>query len=548
VERQALTQPVLAPFSAAFLGADPRSDLLLRADFRDRAARIEQAKRSSRRRIADGLLDILREQDRALPASPARRRNLESLAQPETVAVVTGQQMGLFLGPLYTFYKAASAVAVARAIEAESGVRSVPVFWLQTEDHDFPEINHCYVATNEGGWHRLGLKDDGQGDEAARVSVEHRLLGEEISAQLDQLEQDLGPLSGAPEFLSILRDHYRPGRTMSAAFAGVLATLFADEGLILLDPRHAGVARLAAPIYRKCITSCEAIAQGLLERGRALSEAGFEVQVHVRPSSPLVFFHDRDAQGPRFRLERSASEWLLSGSDRSISNDELLRLVEAEPLRFSSSALLRPIIQDTVLPTVAYVGGPGEINYFAQLPPVYSLFGLPLPLIVPRARFRCLDPRTLSLLQKMRLQPADVERPQEEVVKQVVARTSRDYPSPEVVTERIMGQLSRQLDDFEALARTADANLLKAVTRTKGTIDRAVSRLVDRYRRSLFERDRIAADRLDRLQDFLFPEGMPQERFYSLAYFASRCGPRAFKELVLANLVPFATEVQDLRL
>jgi len=148
----------------------------------------------------------------------------------------------------------------------------------------------------------------------------------------------------------------------------------------------------------------------------------------------------------------------------------------------------------------------------------------------------------------MQLQPADVERPREDVVKQVVARTSRDYPSPEVVTERIMGDFSRQLDDFEALARTADPNLLKAVTKTKGTIDRAVTRLVGRYRRSLFERDRIAADRLDRLQDFLFPEGMPQERFYSLATFASRCGPRAFKELVLANLVPFATEVQDLRL
>jgi len=177
------------------------------------------------------MLDVLREQQSALPASAARQASLDALAKGGVAVVATGQQVGLFLGPLYTFYKAASAVAVARALAAESGVGCVPLFWLQTEDHDFAEIRTCAVAGPDGKPVRLELAQDREAD--SRVSVAQRCLGPEIDAVLDQLGSLLDGQPGAEEVLAILRAQYRPGRSLAAAFAGVLATLFADEGLIL---------------------------------------------------------------------------------------------------------------------------------------------------------------------------------------------------------------------------------------------------------------------------------------------------------------------------
>src|SRR5439155_1167303 len=215
-------------------------------------------------------------------------------------AVVTGQQVGLFLGPLYTIYKAATAVVVARVLAAETGSPVVPVFWLQTEDHDLVEIASCSVP-GVGACETIAAPIAAEN----RISIAHHRLPAEIAGCLDQLEDALGDGSLAQAHLERLRRHYRPGVPWSAAFAGVLAALLA-----------------------------------------ALRD---------------------------------------------------------EPRRFSTSALLRPIVQDTLLPTVAYVGGPSEVAYFAQLGPLYRAFDRTPPLVVPRARFRITDGRTRRLLDRLGL-------------------------------------------------------------------------------------------------------------------------------------------------
>jgi len=533
------------PFFSSYVAGEARARSFFAARFQNPSQRVEQVRVAARRRAPDALIEVLRQQDEMLPPSARRQKNLEALSRPGTVAVLTGQQAGLFLGPLYSFYKAASAIAVARALEVESGVPCVPVFWLQTEDHDFAEINHCHVGGGGAEPLRLSVEGD-DGEETARVSVKHRLLGPEVLDQLARLEEHLGSLPFAGEFLDLLRRHYRPGQSVTAAFAGVMATLFAEEGLVLLDPRDSAIANLSAPIYRRCVDSAAEISASMLERSRALSEAGFAVQVHLRADSPLLFFHAHGPRGPRFRLEHRGGSWALVGSEETASTEALHRALELEPLRFSSSALLRPIVQDALLPTAAYVGGPSEVNYFAQLPPLYAFFGLPLPLVVPRARFRCLDERTQTWLEKLGLTPADLERPREQVLRDV-SRSGQDYPTAQSVGDQLMSDIFGRLDNLETVAGSLDPNLIKAVKRTRATISRAVSRFSTRYGRSLLERDRIASDRVHRLQWSLFPEGIPQERFYSLAYFACRYGAGRFKEQVFAHLDPFAAAVRDFR-
>jgi bacillithiol biosynthesis cysteine-adding enzyme BshC len=516
-------------------------------DFRDPARRAARARAAAGRRAAPELVAALRAQQARLPASPATAANLDALADGNTAVVATGQQVGLFLGPLYGFYKAAAAVAVARALATESGVRCVPLFWLQTEDHDFAEIAAATVADRDGKPRRLALADDG-----ARISIAHRVLGPEVAGLLDELGEALPPGPAADETLALLRAHYRAGQSPAAAFAGALAALFAEDGLLIFDPREARVAALAAPVYRQTVSEAPALEEALTARVAALNAAGFETQIEIRAGCALLFFHRGGVAGPRYRLQRDGEGdgWSLSGCEEDAVSDEALQAtIDREPLRLSTSALLRPIVQDTLLPTAAYVGGPGELNYFAQLGPVFDHFGLAPPLVVPRARFRCLDARTRRLLGQVGLAPDDVGRPRRELYGRLAPADTAPAGLPDPAAVR--AQLAGQIDVADALARSLVAavpSLARAAARTQGTVAHALNRLADRYARALAERDGVLVDRLDRLEAALCPGGVPQERAYAWPSLAGRIGPAAFKRLVTARLAndPFTTQIHDL--
>jgi bacillithiol biosynthesis cysteine-adding enzyme BshC len=528
---------MLAPFAPAYLAAEDRAQAFLPAHFADPAARRDAALRAAARGVAPGVVAALAEQDRDLPPSAARARNLEALATRGTAAVVTGQQVGLFLGPLYTVYKAATAVVTARALEAETGIRCVPIFWLQTEDHDFAEVDHCDLPQPAGDPLRLRLAPD----PAERRSLGDRVLGDDVAGVVAALAEALGEAPHAAAIVALLERHYRPGRAPGRAFAGVLAELFADEGLVLLDPRHRMIAALAAPLLGTALLQHHAIDAALAERTRALTEAGFETQIAPRPDTSLCFFHDGAAAGPRYRLtHRDEGGWALPDG-RRVPTSDALALLEQEPLRFSTSALQRPILQDRLLPTAAYVGGPGEIAYFAQLGPLYDLFDVPMPLIVPRARFRLLDDKTRALLGKLGLSADAAEVPRAELLRRVAAP-----PPPEAV--EVAARLQAALEPHLAAIAALDPSLRDPVQKARASLERLSARLADQSALALTTRDRVAAERVDRLQRLLFPGGAPQERVYSLPWFAARSGARAVIERVLDAVVPFDPEPRDLDL
>jgi uncharacterized protein YllA (UPF0747 family) len=193
------------------------------------------------------------------------------------------------------------------------------------------------------------------------------------------------------------------------------------------------------------------------------------------------------------------------------------------------------------------VGGPAELSYCAQLAPLYELFAVPQPLTMPRARFRALEDNTRSWLAKLGLQAAEVEAPRAEVLRHLAARQQDDRPTPEFLRDRMLSELGVRLSELESL----DAALRDPVRRARETIERTISRLTERYGQALLERDHVTTERLDRVQAFLFPQGSPQERCYSLPYFACKYGARAFKEKIFAQLsddAVFVPEVRELQL
>jgi bacillithiol biosynthesis cysteine-adding enzyme BshC len=495
--------------------------------------------RRATRPLAPEIAAVLESQNVRYAASPARTAHLAAL-RSGAAAVVTGQQTGLFLGPLYTLYKAASAIRLARWLAEQWSTPVVPVFWLQTEDHDAAEIAVCNVARGSGDPLTLTLEVEDDG-----VSIAHRVLPAEISDTLRTLGEEISRLPHGEEHLGSLTRHYRPGVGWGVAFAGLLAELFAEEGLVLIDPRDPALAPLASSVHRRALTDAVAIARALTERVETLESSGRRAGVHVRENAPLSFFHPDGPEGRRCRLVATETGFVEAGTERAHSLDELLSLLDATPSAFSTSALLRPILQDTWLPTAAYVGGPAEVAYFEQLPPLYAAFALPMPIVVHRAHLRLVDEPSYRALSRHGLTPAAACRPFEEVLASARAAVPGELDGVEIA-RRVVDGVDRVLTEIAPLVREAGERAEESLEKTRGSLSRLAEKLGRGYDKARLLRDRELVDDVRRVQAKLYPQDMPQERFFGLSSFAARLGQRVFVERVLAAAEPTATGFTDL--
>ena len=504
----------------------------------------------ARRPLAPEVHRVLVAQNAQLAASPARDAHLAALRRG-AAAVVTGQQVGLFLGPLYTLYKAASAVVLARALTERTG-RAGGAGVLAADRGPRPARDRQRRgAERSRAWRRSRSRST----PANRIAIAHCRLPAEIDGCLDALTEALAeggrPLGAhAAEHLARLRRHYRPGAPWAAAFAGVLGELFAPEGLVLIDPREPALAAAVAPVHARALADAGPIAEALIANDAELARAGFATAVHVRPGAPLSFFHPDGPHGPRVRLEPAAGggdRLVECGRTQTHGRAELAAALAADPLRFSTSALLRPIAQDALLPTAAYVGGPGEVAYFAQLPPLYRAFDRPLPPIVTRARFRIVDERARRLLDRLGLAAGDAERPEAELLARLrgtgaaaggAGQAERPAVTGAEVTERLLAPFTAAHAALAARLADAGPDVARALTRTAGSVDRAIGKLAARVERAALYQDAARVDAVRRLRALLAPDGAPQERTHGLAGFASRAGDRAITERVLAAIDP----------
>src|SRR3984957_12008852 len=350
--------------------------------------------------VRRAVVEVLREQNRSFRADDATTRNLDRL-RDGAFAVVTGQQVGLFGGPAYSIYKALTAVHVAREL-TERGVNAVPVFWLATEDHDLAEVNHCFFP-KRGDIKRFDLPVSG----LAERRVGEIQLGEAVRGLSAQVT---GLLEGAraAEVERWITESYTPEDTFGSAFGKLMARIFSGRGLIFLDPMSPELHRLSVPTMLRALKEHKALTAELVARSEALEKAGFHAQVKVTEQSTLIF---RIIGGQRLALRAANGE--LTAGNNSESLDATLKALQEHPEDFSPSALLRPVVQDTLLPTVAYVAGAAEVAYQAQTSLVYEKLLGRAPAILPRASFTLVPSHVSNLLKKYKLNASDIlqERP-----------------------------------------------------------------------------------------------------------------------------------------
>jgi bacillithiol biosynthesis cysteine-adding enzyme BshC len=369
-----------------------------------------------------------------------------------------------------------------------------------------------------------------------RCSIAALSLPASVGGCLSQLQLELSALPHAAEHLGRLSRHYQPERGWAQAFAGVLCELFEPEGLLVIDPRDPQLAAEALPVTAAALERWQALGQALSAQGAALAQAGFAETVHVRTDSPLCFYHPDGAHGPRTRLVARGAELVEPDTGRAHTLPALLSRLEREPLCFSSSALLRPLVQDWLLPSAAYVGGPAEVAYYAQLPPLYAALGLAAPLVVPRARVRLIEPRTRRLLERLQLTAADAARSEAELLTQLNTETSPDAPELEAELQRGFEQTLSQA--LEPLPEALRGQLARQADRTRRRLAISAGKLAQAYGALRLRADETRVAQVRRLQQRLHPLGAPQERVLGLPYFGARYGDRALVARVLSAVVP----------
>ncbi|MDQ6651178.1 MAG: bacillithiol biosynthesis cysteine-adding enzyme BshC [Acidobacteriota bacterium] len=463
------------------------------------------------------LCDALRDMNAAWGAGEKTLNNIQLLGDSDCLAVVSGQQAGLFSGPLYTIYKALSAVKLAGCL-TQRNTKAVPVFWIATEDHDFPEVakaefigRDCRLAHVEASSH---MHRENQ-------PVGGVLIDSSINAVLDRLLEFLPSSEFTADFEVVVRDAYRPGHSYGEAFARIMTSLLGHYGLILLDPLDQRLKTLAAPLYASAALRAHEIATAIEVRSRKLQEAGYHAQVTASENSFPLFMHD--AGGARHALIRSADgKYSAKHEDKAYSAEELSNLASTRPESFSPNVTLRAVVQDYLLPTIAYCGGAAEIAYFAQTAEVYRLLERPITPILPRASLTMIERHSGRVLERYGLGLADLFVGLENVLARVVEEhlgtdTAKSFAKTEAT-------VNSELDDLREHLREIDPTLADALETGRRKINYQLEGLRTRFHRSQMSRDEAAHRQLLRAFEQLYPHKELQERHINITSLLARHG------------------------
>ena len=445
--------------------------------------------------------EILERQNRELGAGAKTMQNIQRLRNG-AVAVVTGQQVGLFGGPLFCVLKAISAVRLAEQTGA------VPVFWLAGEDHDLAEVNFVNLPAGD----RLEkLAVEAPHHEGAPVGA--IAFDDQVAAAVKQVEAHFA----SSQVSEVLEASYRKGETFLSAFAKFYAQLLPDMGIVFLNPLDAELHRVAQPLYRSALEESEVINQALLKREQELESAGYHVQVKVTPSHTLCFYLE---DGTRLPVRHAGGRFLIG--ERSLSRDELVGEVARCPERFSANVLLRPVIQDYLLPTLCYIGGPAEVAYFAQAESVYRHLAARVTPIVPRIFATLIEPRQAKLLKRYELKLADVFVPPEKLGELVAARAL-----PNGVM-RSFDAAARHLDQALAAIQpsleTLDRTLVDAAENAASKMRHQLQSLRDKAARAEARKNTELLRHAAELSTLLYPNKELQEREIAAVYFLQKYG------------------------
>ncbi|HMT08952.1 MAG TPA: bacillithiol biosynthesis cysteine-adding enzyme BshC [Pyrinomonadaceae bacterium] len=472
---------------------------------------------TDRNAICDALVEINTEAG----SSEASMANIERLRRPDTVAVLTGQQAGLFTGPLYTIYKAMTAIKIAQRL-AELGVEAVPIFWAATEDHDFDEVSWASVIGHGDGVVKAHYRSE--------TSIEGLPVGKVvINSSIGSTIEDLfATLSTSSELRRSIDDCWTDGSSFGTAFLKQIAELFAPYGLVLVDPMNTELRRLSSPIISSAIANAGTINERLRERDAELVADGYHSQVLVDEDYfPAFIFNEK---GQRSALKLTATGSFRSKVDgREFGADELKAIAADDPKRFSPGVMLRPVVQDHLFPTICYVGGGAEIAYFGQSSVVYETLGRRVTPIFHRQSFTIVEPRIRRALEAYDLDIESLFVGREALVPQIVERI--ESPETAELLDEVTKSINSELAKLDAAFDEIDVTLAAGFAKRRKKIEYHLSTAKEKAYAAIMRKSGDANRRLDAILSNLMPYGGLQEREINVLSYLSKYGDSFLKTI-----------------
>ena len=495
------------------------------ADFRDRKNWKKLIdKVLSKQRDRSTLIRVLTEQNKQHHCGIRTLANIDLLGNENTVAVVTGQQVGICSGPLYTIYKTVTAIKLAEQLSAQfPDYNFVPVFWVENEDHDFEEINKLNVLNPAGEVQTIEYLFGGKPFERNPGPVGSIVIDSFIDNFFDRLQAQLQESEFKLPLFTALRGYYRSGATLGAAFVGLMNQMFEDSGLVFLDPMNVELKKILKPVFQKEIAGLSKTSQMVVDTSAGLEEH-YHAQIKAK-SINLFMMH----KGGRYLIEPRENDYSLKGTRQFFSKEELNDIVENSPELISPNVVLRPICQDAILPTIAYVGGPSEVAYFAQLKPVYEFFDVQMPVVYPRASVTIMEEKVKNILEKFQVDFTEIWSDIDPLLIRIAEQVS------EVKVDVLFDLLHRRIHEAVAESRFGiqqiDPTLSGAIDSTLSRIESQLNVLKEKTQSAQQRRQEVTIKQIQKVAANIFPKSNFQEREFNVVYYMNKYGPDFVKWL-----------------
>jgi bacillithiol biosynthesis cysteine-adding enzyme BshC len=474
-----------------------------------------QAHPRARKEIAD----VVAAQQRRRGAPPRAIEAGQTLADAETVAIVTGQQAGLFGGPVFTLFKALTALKLADRVTREHRVPCVVIFWIDSEDHDWDEVRTCHVFDESLNRRAISLPPDARSGPAPVSSVR---LDDAILATLQDLDSVLPATEFKQTLLDDLRRIYSPGAGMAEAFGGWLERVLGDRGLIVYDAADPAAKPMAGAVFARELTTPGETSRRAAVAGSDLVARGYHSQVHAQDA--LALFH---LEGGRRAIRQQNGRFVV-GDDTYVPT-ALVEQAADRPAAFSPNVLLRPIVQDALFPTICYVAGPNELAYLGQLRGVYQHFGVPMPIMYPRASATLVDSSAWRFLTKHDIPFESLQLQDESALNSLLA--SQIPPGVSQSLDAAATAIDEAMARVVAALPALDPTLEGAARSTLGRMQHDLQTLRSKTIQSAKKRDETLRRQFMRTRALVFPGGEPQERAIGFVSFLNQYGPALVQRL-----------------
>lgn len=471
---------------------------------------------SRRKYFRNEIASILEKQNSEWGASPQTLKNISYLKDNQTGVVFTGQQVGILGGPLFTIYKAISDIKLAAWLSEKLKTKVIPLFWLATDDHDFLEVNHIYLLDPQSQVTRIEYKPntDWNGKPMSKV-----VLDESINIFSKTVSENLSETKYKKEVLGKLNEFYKEGEHLSTAFARWLIFLLGKYGLVLVNPSDNELKQLAAPIFEKEIEQNGKLENIFREANTKLEQKNYHQQIKKKEGYLNIFVDN----GQRSTVRREGDVFIVEATQEKYTYEDIRKLLNQKPNLFSPNVVLRPVVQSYLFPTLAYIGGPSEVAYFAQLKELHRALEVNMPVVYPRAAVTLLEGKTLEIIEKYNLNIKDIlTQDIESVVNQVMEKSLS--PDWEEHFTKTQAEIKQKFEKLEQEIIQLEPTLKETFATTKGKIDFELNKLKEKYFQAYKRKNKTVREQLYKVKNHLYPENDLQERKFNIIYYLNKYG------------------------